>query len=187
MADNNTIARPYAVAIFELARDAKLLDTWSEALVVARSLMADGTVAKFLLRPSLTNDERLRFLTELFSAAGGKSDVLAGGDTWGTNFLKLLLEYRRVSVLPEISEHFEKLKAGAENTIDVTITSAAALSQAQQESLVEALKMRFGRDVILQTEIDENLIGGAVIRAGDVVIDGSLRSSLQGLANALIA
>lgn len=187
MADNNTIARPYAVAIFELARDAKLLDTWSEALGVAKSLMADGTAAKFLLRPSLSNDERLSFLTDLFSALAGKTGVLAGGDTRGTNFLKLLLEYRRVSVLPEISDHFEALKAGVENTIDVTITSATTLSQAQQDAVALALKARFGRDVKLQTEIDENLIGGAVIRAGDVVIDGSLRSSLQGLANALIA
>jgi len=187
MADNNTIARPYAEAVFELARDAKALDTWSQALGVARSLMADGTAARFLLRPALSNEERLRFLSELFAAAGGKSNVLAGGDTRGTNFLKLLLEYRRVSVLPEISEHFESLKAGIENTIDVTITAATALSQAQQKSMVDVLKTRFGRDVNLQTEIDEKLIGGAVIRAGDVVIDGSLRSSLQGLANALIA
>lgn len=187
MADNNTIARPYAEAIFELARDANSLDTWSQALGIARSLMADGTAARFLLRPSLSNDERLRFLAELFAAAGGKSNVFAGGDTWGTNFLKLLLEYRRVSVLPEISEHFEVLKAGIENTIDVTVTSATSLSQAQQKTLIDALKTRFGRDVNLQTEIDENLIGGAIIRAGDVVIDGSLRSSLKGLANALIA
>jgi len=101
--------------------------------------------------------------------------------------LKLLLENRRLSVLPEISEHFDALKADVENTIDVTITSAAALSDAQLATLVDALKARFGRDVNLQTQVDENLIGGAVIRAGDVVIDGSMRSSLQGLSNALIA
>ncbi len=187
MADNNTIARPYAQAVFELARDAQLLDTWSEALDVARLVMADGAAAKFLLRPSLSNNERLRFLTDLFSTAGGSADIFSGNDRWGTNFLKLLLEYRRVSVLPEISEHFEALKAAVENTIDVTITSATALGQAQQEALVSALRTRFGRDVNLQTEIDETLIGGAVIRAGDVVIDGSMRSSLKGLANAMIA
>jgi len=187
MADNNTIARPYAQAVFELARDAQALDTWSEALEVARSVMADGTAARFLLRPSLSNDERLDFLADLFSAVGGSADIFAGNDERGTNFLKLLLEYGRVPVLPEISEHFEVLKAGVENTIDVTITSASALGQAQQEALLMALQERFGRDVNLQTEIDENLIGGAVIRAGDVVIDGSLRSSLNGLANALIA
>jgi F-type H+-transporting ATPase subunit delta len=187
MADNNTIARPYAQAVFELARDSQALDTWSEALGVARLLMADGSAARFLLRPSLSNEERLGFLTNLFSAVGGSADIFAGKDVRGTNFLKLLLEYRRVPVLPEISEHFEALKAGVENTIDVTITSASALGQAQQEALVAALKERFGRDVNLQTEIDENLIGGAVIRAGDVVIDGSMRSSLKSLANALIA
>jgi F-type H+-transporting ATPase subunit delta len=186
MADNNTIARPYAQAVFELAHDAESLDAWGEALAVARALMADGAAAKFLLTPSLTDDERLNFLTELISAAAGKTSLLAGDDVRGTNFLKLLIEYGRVSVLPEISAHFDRLKAQIENTIDVTITSATALSDAQQKIMVDALKKRFGRDVKLETKIDENLIGGAVIRAGDVVIDGSLRSSLQGLANALI-
>ena len=186
MADKNTIARPYAQAVFELAREAKALDTWSEALSVARLLMADGSAAKFLLMPSLSDDERLRFLTGLISAAAGEACLLSGGDARGTNFLKLLIEYGRVSVLPEISEHFDELKAGVENTIDVTIISAAPMTAAQQKTFVQALKKRFGRDINLDTEIDENLIGGAVIRAGDVVIDGSLRSSLQGLANTLI-
>jgi len=187
MADNNTVARPYAQAVFELARDAKNLDAWAEALTVARTLMADGAAATFLLAPSLTDEERLTFLTGLISAAAGDSCLLAGNDAQGTNFLRLLLEYGRVSVLPEISEHFDELKAQIENSIDVTITSAVPLSDAQQKTVVGALRTRFGRDVNLETEIDENLIGGAVIRAGDVVIDGSLRSSLQGLANALIA
>ncbi len=104
----------------------------------------------------------------------------------GTNFLKLLIEYGRIAVLPEIAEHFEALKADIENTVDVTVTSATALNAAQQSEISTALKARLGRDINLETEIDENLIGGAVIRAGDVVIDGSLRARLDGLANALI-
>ncbi len=187
MADNNTIARPYARAVFELARDDKALDAWSEALATARSLLEGGEVVEFLSTPSLSNAERLEFLSGLVASASGTSSVLAGKDTKGTNFLKLLLEYRRVAVLPEISEHFEALKADVENTIDVMITSASALSEAQVSTLVGALKTRFGRDVNLETQVDENLIGGAVIRAGGVVIDGSMRSSLQGLSNALIA
>jgi F-type H+-transporting ATPase subunit delta len=187
MADNNTIARPYAQAVFDLARDEKALDAWSEALATARSLLADGAVVEYLSTPSLSNAERLEFLSGLVTSASGTSNILAGEDKKGSNFLKLLLEYGRVSVLPEISEHFEVLKADVENTIDVTITSASALSDAQLSTLVDALKARFGRDVNLETQVDENLIGGAVIRAGDVVIDGSMRSSLQGLSNALIA
>lgn len=187
MADNHTIARPYAQATFEFANESNGLAKWSEALGVARDLLGDGQVTKFLGNPALTDDERLSFLTDLFASAGGKSSILAGGNKQGTNFLKLLLEYRRVSVLPEIADHFDALKAEVENTIDVIVTSAAPLSAAQQKTIAKALTDRLGREVNLKTEINENLIGGAVIRAGDVVIDGSLRSRLEGLANALIS
>jgi F-type H+-transporting ATPase subunit delta len=187
MADNHTIARPYAQAAFEIASDSKGLDKWSEALAVAKDLLSDGQVTKFLANPKLTDDERLSFLTDLFASAGGKTSILAGGNKHGKNFLKLLLEYERVVVLPEIADHFDALKANIENTVDVTVTSASPLSAAQQKTMTKALKDRLGREVNLETEIDENLIGGAVISAGDVVIDGSLRARLEGLSNALIS
>ena len=187
MADNTTIARPYARAVFELASDSGDLATWSDALTAAKNLLADGQVVKFLARPALTDDEKLGFLTDLFESAGDETSILAGGNERGNNFLKLLLEYGRVSVLPEIAEHFEVLKANIENTIDVTVTSAAPMSTAQQKAISDALTKRLGRTVRLETAIDETLIGGAVIRAGDIVIDGSLRSRLEGLANALIS
>ena len=123
----------------------------------------------------------------LFAGAAGKDSVFAGSSEHGTNFLKLLLEYGRVDVLPEISDRFDALKAEVENTVDVTVASAAALSAAQVSEIEASLKSRLGRNVNLSTEIDEDLIGGAVIRAGDVVIDGSLRARLEGLANALVA
>ena len=117
MADNHTIARPYAQAAFEIASESKGLDKWSEALGVGRDLLGDGQVTKFLANPKLTDEERLSFLTELFASAGGKKSILAGGNKHGTNFLKLLLEYERVSALPEISDHFDRLKATVENTV----------------------------------------------------------------------
>ena len=89
-------------------------------------------------------------------------------------------------MLPEIAAHFEVLKADVENSVEATVTSATPLSSSQQDEIASSLKKRLGRDVNITTEIDENLIGGAVIRAGDVVIDGSLRARLEGLANALI-
>lgn len=187
MADNNTIARPYARAAFELANEAKTLAAWSAALNVAQDILADGQAENFLSNPSLNNEQKLAFLTDVFGKVGGNDSVLAGNNEHGSNFLKLLLEYGRVAVLPEIAERFEALKADIENTVDVTVTSAAPLSAAQQETFAAALKERLGRDINLSTEIDENLIGGAVIRAGDVVIDGSLRTRLEGLSNALIA
>ena len=185
MADNNTIARPYARAAFEFAGEHNDLASWSAALDAAKSLLADGQVTKFLANPALSDEQKLGFLTELFQSADGNKSVLGGGNDQGSNFLKLLLEYGRVSVLPEIAEHFDALKAAVENTVDVTLTSAARMSAAQEKTVVTALEKRLGRSINLTTEIDENLIGGAVIRAGDVVIDGSLRARLEGLANAL--
>ncbi len=88
-------------------------------------------------------------------------------------------------MLPEISAHFEALKAETENKVDVVVTSASKISDKQKETIGKALRERLGRDVSIATEIDENLIGGAVITAGDVVIDGSLRARLEGLATAL--
>jgi len=184
MADNNTIARPYAEAIFALANTAGELKAWSASLQVAGQLLADKELVEYLSRPELGNAKRLDFLTGLFKKANAPQ--LSGSDKHGSNFLKLLLENKRIAVLPEIAAHFEVLKARVENTVDATVTSATALSQAQADKIAAALKKRLGRDVRVTTEIDTNLIGGAVIRAGDVVIDGSLRARLEGLANALI-
>ncbi len=184
MADNNTIARPYAHAVFELANEAGELSAWSASLEVAGQLLEDDSLVEYLSTPALSDEKRLEFLGGLFKSANAPK--LAGGDKHGDNFLKLLLEYKRISVLPEISAHFEVLKADIENTVEATVTSAAPLSSAQQNEIASSLKKRLGREVNITTEIDENLIGGAVIRAGDVVIDGSLRARLEGLATALI-
>lgn len=185
MADNNTIARPYAQAVFEIAQDAGELADWSTSLDAAGAVMADGSVADYLGDPSLSNERRLEFLTGLFDAAG--ASLLAGGNERGTNFVKLLLEYDRIAVLPEIAEHYEALKAKVENSVDVTVTSATPLSADQTKAIAKALETRLGSSVRIETEIDEDLIGGAVIRAGDVVIDGSVRAKLDGLTNALVS
>ena len=186
MADNNTVARPYAQAVFEIAVEDNALAELSASLTAARELMSDGQVARFMARPALNNEQRLAFLADLFAETVGKGSLFAGGSDHGTNFLKLLLENRRVGVLPEIAEHYEALKAKAENKIDAVVTSASQLSSEQVAQIAAALTKRLGCDVTVETEIDENLIGGAVIRAGDVVIDGSLRARLEGLATALI-
>ena len=185
MADNNTVARPYAQAAFEVAQESDALAELSESFAAAKALLADGQVAEFLSRPTLTDEQRLGFLQGLFAESVGEGSVFAGGSQHGTNFLKLLLENDRVAVLPEIADQFEALKADVENKVEAVITSAAPLSEAQQREMAESLQKRLGRNVNVTTVVDENLIGGAVIRAGDVVIDGSLRARLEGLANAL--
>jgi F-type H+-transporting ATPase subunit delta len=183
MADNNTIARPYAQAVFELANEAGELEAWSESLDLARALMESGEVVGYLGDPAFSDAQRLEFLTGLFQRAGaGKLD---GKDRQGTNFLKLLLENDRLGVLPEIAAHFGVLRARIENVVDVMVTSASPLSEELRGRISRALRERLGREIKLESEIDASLIGGAVIRAGDVVIDGSLRARLDGLANAL--
>jgi F-type H+-transporting ATPase subunit delta len=184
MADNNTIARPYATAIFELAHAADDLASWSDSLELAGQLLGDSSLVEYLGNPQFNNEQRLEFLSGLFAKAD--AERLAGEDSKGTNFLKLLIENGRISVLPEIAEHFEALKAKVENTVDATVTSATELSSKQIDEIAGALKKRLGCEVKIESEIDVNLIGGAVIRAGDVVIDGSLRARLEGLANSLI-
>jgi len=184
MADNNTVARPYAQAVFEIANESGNLEPWSESLAIAGQLLGDRPLIEYLGNPGFSDEQRLDFLSGLFQKAGAK--LLAGGDDKGTNFVKLLLENRRVAVLPEISEHFEAMKAKVENSVDAVVTSASQLSKKQVDEIAAALTGRLGCDVNVATEIDENLIGGAVIRAGDVVIDGSLRARLEGLATALI-
>ena len=183
MADNNTVARPYAQAIFEVASEAGALGEWSGSLSIAGDLLADKGLVEYLRAPELSDEKRLEFLAGLFDKAG--ADKLAGKDEKGTNFVRLLLENRRIAVLPEISEHYEALKAKVENSVDAVVTSAVPLNADQEKEIAKSLKERLGREVRITTEIDETLIGGAVIRAGDVVIDGSLRARLEGLANAL--
>lgn len=183
MADNNTVARPYAQAIFEIAAAANTLVEWSESLAIAGQLLRDRELVEYLGDPTFSDARRLEFLAGLFDSAG--SVRLAGSDAKGTNFLKLLIENDRVAVLPEISEHFDALKAKVENSVDAVVTSAVALSKDQLDAMADSLRKRLGREVRITTEIDETLIGGAVIRAGDVVIDGSLRARLEGLATAL--
>ena len=185
MADNNTIARPYAQAVFEVARESKALDELSGSLNSAAELLQNDQVVAFLSNPALNDEQRLEFLRAAFAKAAGKDSVFAGSSQHGTNFLKLLLENGRVTVLPEIAEQFEVLKAQVENVVDVVVTSASELSASQRKAMAAALEKRLGRSINLETEIDENLIGGAVIKAGDVVIDGSLRARLDGLANAV--
>ena len=187
MADKHTIARPYARAIFRVAQADEALAATSASLAVAAAIMQDGSVAKFLANPALDDAARFEFLTGLFRDAEGAKSLFGGANEHGANVLKLLIAYGRVDVVPEISQHFEAMKADVENTVDVTIASATALSRAQQDAIGAALHDRLGREVRLTAVVDENLIAGAVIRAGDVVIDGSVRASLDGLANALVS
>ncbi|MCZ6761636.1 MAG: F0F1 ATP synthase subunit delta [Gammaproteobacteria bacterium] len=176
MAEKVTIARPYAKAVFALACEREKLAQWSEFLGNAASAVSDRRVADLLNSPRVTRAELADLIIEL---CGSQDDELAG------NVIRVLAQYRRLNVLPEIVTLFEALRAEYENSVDVSLISALPVSQAQQDKIAAALRKRLGRDVRLHCEIDESLIGGAVIRAGDLVIDGSLSGRLARLATEL--
>ena len=168
-----TLARPYARAAFAIARDTNALPAWSDALAFAARVAADTSVAALLGNPGLTQADA----TTLLAPDG--ADALFG------NFLGLLFENRRLSLLPEITGQFDELRFEAERVVKAKVTSAVALPAAELATIKAALAKRFGREVEVETAVDESLIGGAVIDAGDVVIDGSLKGKLGRLQAAL--
>ena len=179
MSQTLTLARPYARAAFGVARDAGALPAWSDALALAARVAADPQVAGLLGDPKLSTAD---VGTLLAPAAGGQG--AAAGEAFA-NFLGLLFENRRLGLLPEVAGLFDELRFEAERVVRARVTSAAALGAAELETIKAALRRRFGREVEVETAIDESLIGGAVIDAGDVVIDGSIKGKLERLQTAL--
>ena len=173
MADRTTIARPYARAAFAEARSEKRLAPWSEALRLAAAVVQDERVQSLLSDPRVTPQELAQLVIDI-----ARSQL----DEPGRNFVRTLAENRRLGFLPEISKFFDALRDVEEGIVDVTVTSAAPLAEAEQRTLSEALSRKLKREVRLHTATDAGLIGGAVIRAGDLVIDGSLRSRLERIA-----
>jgi F-type H+-transporting ATPase subunit delta len=173
MAEKATIARPYAKAAFESAREHHAFDRWSTVLATASSVVQDERVARLLTSPRVKPEE----LSGLIGDIAGQSM-----DEKTRNFLATLASNRRLGLLPEIASMYEALRAEAENTADVQVVSAVELSETQKQRLAAALKKRLQRDVRLHCEVDASLIGGAIVRAGDFVIDGSLKARLDRLA-----
>jgi F-type H+-transporting ATPase subunit delta len=176
MAEAATIARPYAKAAFMSARDAHALADWSKALHFSAALGADARIADLLTSPKMSSDE----IVSMYAGLGGSAI-----DAHWQNFVRLLSQNKRLDVLPEIVVQFELLRAEYENELDVEVTSAVALNADQQAKLIASLKTRFKREVRIRSSVDATLLGGAVIRAGDLVIDGSIKGRLQRLASEL--
>ncbi|MFV8782913.1 F0F1 ATP synthase subunit delta [Microbulbifer sp. SA54] len=176
MAELSTLARPYAKAAFAHAQQSSDLAGWSVALATAAAVSQIEKVGELLDNPQLTSEVR----AEKFLAVCGDDF-----DAPKQNFIKLLAENHRLPLLPEISALFEELKAEAEATLEVEVISARALSSEQAQSLTQALSKKFSREVHLHSAVDESLLGGAIIRAGDTVIDGTVRGRLAKLAEAM--
>jgi F-type H+-transporting ATPase subunit delta len=178
MAEKTTIARPYAKAAFHEAQADKDLGRWSETLRAAATAVRDPRVHELLGSPSVSGEELAQFVMDVTGAAL---------DEHGQNFFRMLGENHRLGFLPEISTLFDDYKDEAESVIDVTVTSAAPIDSAQQQALGKALERKLKRTVRLHCATDSTLIGGAVLRAGDTVIDGSLLSRLKRIAFELTA
>ncbi len=178
MADKTTIARPYAKAAFAEAQTEGGLAAWSDALRTGAAVMADERVHQLLGDPHVT-PEQLASLV---------ADIAAGSlPAQGRNFIATLAENHRLDCLAEISALFDALKDDAEGVADVTVTAAVELSGPQAQAISEALGRRLKRQVRLHTQVDPALLGGAVLRAGDLVIDGSVRGRLTRIARDMTA
>ena len=174
MSNALTLARPYARAAFALARQHDRLAGWSRLLQFAAIAAADPRVHAVLVHPQASREDAVALLLP-----PGESDPNFAG------FLSVLAENRRLPLLPEVAAMFEDLKAEAERVVRATVTTAQAVDAGELERIREALKRRFGCEVDLSTAIDPALIGGAVIDAGELVIDGSVRGKLERLGGAL--
>ena len=174
MAELSTLARPYAKAAFEFARDNSALAQWSDMLVTAGQIAQQAKVAELLASPSLTSGQ----MADTFCGLCG--DELTAQ---AVNFIGALAKNKRLLLLPQISEQFQALKAQQEQTVEVDVTSAFELSEAEEAQLAQAFSTKLSRDVKLSSTVDASLIGGVVVRAGDTVIDGSVRSKLAQLAD----
>lgn len=173
MAENSIIARPYAQAIFELANAAGLLNQWSDSLLLMAAVSANPDMKALCINPRISKKDLGKVLLDV---CGNRVDSEAA------NLVRLLAQNRRLLVLPEIAYQYEKLKAEAEQTVRAELESALPVSDQEQERISAALKQRLGRNVELVCRINKKLVGGAVIRAGDLVIDGSVQARLNKLA-----
>lgn len=173
-----TCARPYARAAFEYARDAGRLSEWSAMLSLCASVCSYPNVTDLLSNPRLSGAEQAQTIIDLCH------ESLDGP---GTNFLRILSEHRRLILLPEIATLYARLQAEEERSQQVLVISAMPLSQQQQDQLAQKMAARLGCSVRLETEIDGSILGGIIVKAGDMVIDGSLRARLGKLAEAMIS
>jgi F-type H+-transporting ATPase subunit delta len=182
VAELATTARPYARAAFAAAGDASQLEQWSAFLGRSAAAVQDPQVMPLIGNPRVLAPQLVDFLLEVAAAVKPPSGELA---TEQRNFLQLLADNRRLKLLPEIDAQFELLRAEAVRIADVEVISARELSAEQSKTLQAALERRLGLSVRLHPQVDQSLIGGAIVRYRDFVVDGSLRGRIERLGAAM--
>ncbi|MDZ7841812.1 MAG: F0F1 ATP synthase subunit delta [Gammaproteobacteria bacterium] len=176
MAGTSSLARPYARAVFELAQEAGDLKSWSEALAFLAALVSDESIQGLINNPRIEQES----LQALFDDLCG--DRVPEG---GRNLVRLMMANDRLLLMPDVASQYERLRAEAEGSVDAEVRSAKPMSDEQQAQLAKALEKRLGRKVNITVHEDDSLLGGAIVRAGDLVIDGSAKGRLEKLASAL--
>ena len=176
MLNTNTLARPYAKAAYEYASTAGQADEWAAMLALTATAVDEPAVIQQLGNPELTRDGKVELLAQL--CEGSTSDEFV-------NFLHVLGENDRLALLPAVYVNYAQLKAEADRALNVEVQSAFELSKEQLQTLAAALSKRLDRTVTPKATVNPELIGGLYIRAGDLVIDGSVRGKLEKLAEAL--
>lgn len=177
MAEKSTIARPYAQAAFALAQEESNLKNWSDMLQSIAAVAVNDDMQALIGNPEVDNQTLIGIFIDICGETLNEK---------GKNFIRVLADNKRLNVLPEIAEQYEQQRAEAESTVEAEVTSAFPMSDAQQQQLIAALKQRLGREVTLVTKTDNSIIGGAIVRAGDLVIDASVTGQLEKLAHTLM-
>lgn len=177
MADNASIARPYAKAVFELARESNAFDAWKAGLTKLAAISQDEQFQALVSDPKVADSKVAELLVEM------AQDVLPEG---GTNLVNLLVQNNRLSSLTDVNQQFDDLVAKAQASVNAEVVTAKALTEDQRNALAAALEARMGLKVKLDETVDESLVGGAIIRAGDLVIDGSAKGRIEKLTSALM-
>ena len=177
MLENSTIARPYATAVFELAQETGQVEEWSAMLGLLGVLTSDKDMRQLITNPKVSRQQLQDLVFDVCGA--GLSDL-------GRNLVKVLVGAGRLQYTANIKDQYEQMRATAEGKVDVEVVTAYTLDEQQQDSIAGIMAGRLGKQVNIVTSIDESLIGGAIIRAGDSVIDASLRGRLTELRNELV-
>ena len=174
MLEKATIARPYAEAAFAQALEEGQLNEWSAFLSKLNQIISDENMRGVLHHPHLSHDQLAQFIVDIYGEGLSQTQ---------NNFISLLVEAERISLAKELFVLFEQKKAAAEGISDVEVISAFTLDQAQLDTISQAIAKRLGKQVEITTEEDKELIGGVIIRAGDAVVDASVRGRLKELTN----
>lgn len=174
MSELITLARPYAKAAFEYAKDQSLIEQWSKELTIAAGLAQDNQISDYFNQPSVLIDD----LVQLVSGDDASENY--------KNFVRMLAENNRLSLLPEVAELFQLYSELDSQSLTADVYSAIELTDAQKQGLIKALSKRTNKQISLNTHIDVSLMGGARIHCGDLVIDGSLRGKIDRLKTQLI-